>query len=171
MTDRFDRFGEGFESFGNGSSQDNLDLAALQFFEDLDRQAGKDPFPAPRPEPRTEAPARPDLDPDEDIMPDLADSGMDSVILSLMADPVKKTPPPRRRTQPLGRPVPRKKAAEAAEAPAPAEKEAPAPEKPETAAALSELALRAARLFDRLPTQDQLLALTLLEKLDKAAER
>ena len=109
MDDFFDRFGE---NFGNGSAQDNFDLAALQYFEELDRQAGKDPLPAPRPEPRKAPPAakeRPAPTPDEEVMTDLADTGMDSVILSLMGEPAKKAPPPRRRTQPLTRPIPRKK--------------------------------------------------------------
>ena len=140
----------------NGSEQDNLELAALKYFEELDRQAGGQP--APRPEPKV--PERPAPVPDEEVMPDLADSGMDSVILSLMADPVNKPVTPRPvSSRPLTRPVFRKKAAEQA--------------KPEAApdAPLSQLARKAAGLFDALPTEDQLLAYSLLQKLAKAAEK
>ena len=161
-----------FEGFGSGSTQDDLDLASLRYFQELDRQADGD---APPPQQAPAAPSRPPLEGDlEAEAPDLSDGGLDSLILQLMVDAVpapRKSPPPRRTTRPLGRPVPRKKAAEAPAPPAPARKEAPAPAAPATGAPLSDLALRAARLFDRLPTQDQLLALTLLEKLDKAAER
>lgn len=150
MDEFFDRLG--------GSDQDNFDLAALQYFEELDRQAGKEPFPAPRPEPAV--PERTPPLPDEETMPDLADSGMDSVILSLMSEPAEKPAPAR--PAPGGRltrPIPRKRA----EAPAPAEKPADAP--------LSELARKAAALFDSLPTEDQLLAYSLLQKLARAAEK
>ena len=145
-----------------GSDQDNFELAALRYFEDLDRQAGKQPFPAPPTEPA--APERTPLVPDEDVRPDLADTGLDSVVLSLMADPVAKPKPPRpASTGRLTRPVPRKKAQQNPEAPAAAGQPGDAP--------LSELARKAAGLFDSLPTEDQLLAYSLLQKLAKAAEK
>ena len=150
-----------FEGFGNGSGEDNFDLAALRFLAELDRQGGKDPLPGVRPKseaaepPRERAP----LIPDDEVMPDLADGGVDSVVLSLMSDP----PAAPRRPQPrpvgagkLTRPVPRKSAKKSA--PADAE-----------ATPLSDLAQKAARLFDSLPTEDQLLAYTLLQKLAKGA--
>ena len=150
MDEYFDRLG--------GSDQDNFDLAALQYFEELDRQAG--PFPAPRPEPA--APEQTPPLPDEEIVPDLADSGMDSVILSLMAEPAEKPAPPRQASGGrLTRPIPRKRAEQ--KSPAPAEKPADAP--------LSDLARKAAALFDSLPTEDQLLAYSLLQKLARAAEK
>lgn len=152
-----------FDSFGNGSSQDNLDLTALRFFAELDRQTEAQDAPSDPPAAEPVAPLRTSQVPDEEVMPDLADNDMDSVILSLMAEPGGKKLPPRGMTRPLTRPVPKKKAAAAkAAAPAPAEKPADRP--------LSDLAMKAARLFDALPAQDQLLAFTLLEKLSKAAE-
>ncbi len=145
-----------------GSDQDNFELAALQYFEELDRQAGKNPFPAPRPD--LSAPKQTPLVPDEDVMPDLADGGLDSVVLSLMAEPAPKPKPPRPSSPVrLTRPVPRKKAQQNTEAPVPAGQSADAP--------LSELARKAADLFDSLPTEDQLLAYSLLQKLAKAAEK
>jgi hypothetical protein len=148
-----------FDGFGNGSAQDNFELAALKYFEELDRKAEKPPFPPSRPAPAEAAPAQTPPVPDEDVMPDLADSGVDSVILSLMAEPVKgaRPNPPAGRT---ARPIPRKKAERKTERPAPAD---PRP--------LSELARQAAALFDALPTEDQLLAYSLLQKLAKAAEK
>ena len=143
-----------------GSDQDNFELAALQYFEELDRQAGREPFPSPRSDPA--APERAPLVPDEDVMPDLADSGLDSVVLSLMADPAAKPKPSRpASTGRLTRPVPRKKAERQAKTAGEAASEAP----------LSELARKAAGLFDSLPTEDQLLAYSLLQKLAKAAEK
>lgn len=164
MDDFFDRFGQGMDPFGNPSSQDSFDLAALRYFEELDRQAGKDPLPAPPPEPAPAPSPRESAPPTSDgaVMPDLTDSGLDSVVLSLMSEPTKKAPPPRRRTQPLTRPIPRKKQAAQAAEPS-AGKDAPV-----SASSLSDLALQAARLFDSLPTEDQLLAYTLLQKLAKA---
>ncbi len=137
--------------FSGVSDQDNFDLAALKYFEELERQkTGR--IPGSKPRPVSEEP-EPTLDPqDEKLLAELDDGSLDSVTLRLMADTEAETkkPSPPPRTAPaerLGRPVLRGK------------------EPP-----LSELARKAAALFDTLPTEDQLLAYTILQKLAKAAE-
>ncbi len=139
-----------------GAGQDGFDLAALQYFEALDRQAGKDPLPAPRLEDLSPAPGEEDAP-----MVDLSDGGLDSLTLQLMNEMEDVKPRAAHRSAPssgrLTRPVLKKRAGTGTAA----------EEKP----ALSELAEKAARLFDTLPTEDQLLAYTLLQKLARAAER
>lgn len=141
------------DDFGPVSAQDDFDLAALRYFEELDRQAGKRTMPAPRvekAEPTAEEPGAPLGEPSAD---------MDSLELQLMMATEDTPPKPRK--------------------PAPAEpkkpgKKPPLPRKTEETAKgegapLSELALEAAKLFQRLPAEDQLLAYTVMQKLARAA--
>ena len=141
---------EFFDAFSSISDQDDFDLAALKYFEELDRKlSGKGP--APRSAPTKEEP-KPDLDPeDELLLSNLDDGSLDSVTLRLMAETEPKEAPAKPNPTPSGkltRPV--LKGMEAT---------------------VSELALKAAKLFDTLPTEDQLLAYTLIQKLAKAAEK
>ena len=90
-----------FEGFGSGSTQDDLDLASLRYFQELDRQADGD---APPPQQAPAAPSRPPLEADlEAEAPDLSDGGLDSLILQLMDDAV---PAPRKSPLPGGPPGP-----------------------------------------------------------------
>ncbi len=152
---------EQLEGFGSGSAQDNFDLAALQFFAELDRNAGRrtEPEQAPREDPGDWKKASPL--PGEEIMPDLHSSVEDSIVLQMMAEsePEKAPPRPAPRGK-LTRPVPRKRMEPASPA-----------VNPQEGGSLSDLAQKAARLFDSLPTEDQLLAYTMLQKLAKAAEK
>ena len=141
---------EFFDAFSGISDQDDFDLAALKYFEELDRRiSGKGP--EPRPAPEKEKPKH-DLDPeDELLLSNLDDGSLDSVTLRLMADTEPKEAPSKPSPAPSGkltRPVLKGKEP-----------------------AVSELALKAAKLFDTLPTEDQLLAYTLIQKLAKAAEK
>ena len=141
---------EFFDAFSTISDQDDFDLAALKYFEELDRRiSGKGP--APRPTPAKEEP-KPDLDPeDELLLSNLDDGSLDSVTLRLMADTEPKEAPAKPKPASSGkltRPVLKGKEP-----------------------AVSELALKAAKLFDTLPTEDQLLAYTLIQKLAKAAKK
>ena len=141
---------EFFDAFSSISDQDTFDLAALKYFEELDRRiSGKGPSPHPAPE--KDEPKQ-DLDPeDELLLSNLDDGSLDSVTLRLMADTEPKEAPAKPGPAPSGkltRPVRKGK---------------------ETT--VSELALKAAKLFDTLSTEDQLLAYTLIQKLAKAAEK
>ena len=141
---------EFFDAFSTISDQDDFDLAALKYFEELDRRiSGKGP--APRPTPAKEEP-KPDLDPeDELLLSNMDDGSLDSVTLRLMADTEPKealAKPKPASSGKLTRPVLKGKEP-----------------------TVSELALKAAKLFDTLPTEDQLLAYTLIQKLAKAAEK
>ena len=148
------------EGFGNGSAQDNFDLAALQFFAELDRHAGREEAPGPAPREDPTAWKRTAQGPEEEGMPDLHNIGEDSIVLQMMSEPGPEKAPPRPAPRgKLSRPVPRKRMEPGSPAGRLQE------EKP-----LSDLAQSAAQLFDSLPTEDQLLAYTLLQKLSKAAE-
>ena len=150
---------EFIDGIGSISEHDSFELAAMQYFEELDRKAGKDPLPAP-PLPSAEA------EPDPEALPvDLGDD-LDSLTFHLMSDterPAPQTAPAPARKPPKKPPFMRKDRNSAA---------APVQAEPDPAAAsLSELAMQAARLFEALPTEDQLLAYTLLQKLAKAADK
>ena len=141
---------EFFDAFSSISDQDTFDLAALKYFEELDRRiSGKGP--APHPAPEKDEPKQ-DLDPeDELLLSNLDDGSLDSVTLRLMAETEKENAPaaPRHASSgKLTRPVLKGKEP-----------------------AFSELARKAAALFDTLPTEDQLLVYTLMQKLAKAAEK
>lgn len=91
------------QGMGNGSAQDSFDLAALQYFRELDRGGEKAPAEAP-------AAPRPLPFDDEDPGPDLTDCGADGAILAMMAEPLpgEKAPAPGK----LTRPVPPRKTGE-----------------------------------------------------------
>ncbi len=143
-----------FSGFGNEPTQDSFDLAALQFFEELDRKASKGRVPPPRTQPED----RPAPAPEETPAADLEDGSLDSLTLKLMEETEREfasrsAPAESKSTRPLPRrPVPK-----------PGRKQEDPP--------LSDLARKAAALFDALPTEDQLLAYTLLQKLARAAEK
>lgn len=139
-----------FDVFSSISDQDGFDLAALRYFEEPDRKK-TGLGPAPRPAPAKEEP-NPDLEPeDELLMSTLDDGSLDSVTLRLMAETEQEKPPAAPRpvlNGRLTRPVLKGKEP-----------------------AVSELAGKAAALFDALPTEDQLLVYTLMQKLAKALEK
>lgn len=149
------------DGLGFISDQDSFDLAAMQYYEELDRNAGKNPIPAPRPAPAPGAPVP------EELPVDL-ENDLDSLALQLMADTAGDDPP-KEAAAPV-RKSPKKPPFMRREREPSAPSVGVSPTKEETAP-LSRLALEAARLFEALPTEDQLLAYTLLQKLAKAADR
>lgn len=154
---------EFLDRIGSLSTQDSFELAATEYFEELDRRGGRELRP------EAAAPAEETAGPDwEDLPADLDDS-LDSLALRLMTD-TEASDAPRGastaapvRKEPKKPPFMRRKSEPAAPA-------APSAQDRDTAP-LSQPALEAARLFETLPTEDQLLAYTLLRKLAKAAER